>query len=76
MISFSSGRSETEQRNRLFSASSSFSRFSCSPFRPLYSDSQRKYVTSVTPVDRMAPRDQNINLSKLSDDLFLPVSLP
>ena len=50
----SSVRSEIALRRRPFSVSKSFSRFTWSDFRPPYSLRQRYYVTSVTPIERIA----------------------
>ena len=46
--SFSTVMSATAQRNRPFSCSRTFSRFTWSTFKPKYSDRQRQYVASVT----------------------------
>src|SRR5215831_17948996 len=53
-MSLSSVRSETALRSRLFSSSTSFRRFTCSVFSPSNSWRHREYVTSLTPIWRMA----------------------
>src|SRR5215472_5305322 len=53
-MSLSSVRSETALRSRLFSSSRSFRRFTCSVFSPPNSWRHREYVTSLTPIWRIA----------------------
>src|SRR5262252_5370357 len=53
-MSLSSVRSETALRSRLFSSSRSFRRFTCSLFCPQNSGRHREYVTSLTPIWRIA----------------------
>src|SRR5215831_20519021 len=53
-MSLSSVRSETALRSRLFSSSRSFRRFTCSVFSPPNSGRHREYVTSLTPIWRIA----------------------
>src|SRR5262245_23721372 len=53
-MSLSSVRSETALRSRLFSSSRSFRRFTCSVFSPPNSWRHRSYVTSLTPIWRIA----------------------
>src|SRR5262245_26963410 len=53
-MSLSSVRSETALRSRLFSSSRSFRRFTCSVFSPPNSWRHRYYVTSLTPIWRIA----------------------
>src|SRR5215510_13554941 len=53
-MSLSSVKSETALRSRLFSSSSSFRRFTCSVFSPPNSWRHREYVTSLTPIWRIA----------------------
>src|SRR5215831_12408218 len=53
-MSLSSVKSETALRSRLFSSSRSFRRFTCSVFSPPNSWRHRKYVTSLTPIWRIA----------------------
>src|SRR6476659_2960842 len=53
-MSLSSVKSETALRSRLFSSSRSFRRFTCSLFSSPYSGHHREYVTSLTPIWRIA----------------------
>src|SRR5215467_9019488 len=53
-MSLSSVKSETALRSRLFSSSRSFRRFTCSIFSPSNSWRHREYVTSLTPIWRIA----------------------
>src|SRR5215831_14186776 len=53
-MSLSSVKSETALRSRLFSSSRSFRRFTCSVFSPPNSWRHRYYVTSLTPIWRIA----------------------
>src|SRR5215467_1805067 len=53
-MSLSSVKSETALRSRLFSSSRSFRRFTCSLFSPQNSCRHREYVTSLTPIWRIA----------------------
>src|SRR6516165_6094656 len=53
-MSLSSVKSETALRSRLFSSSRSGRRFTCSVFRPPNSWRHREYVTSLTPIWRIA----------------------
>src|SRR6516165_8492876 len=53
-MSLSSVKSETALRSRLFSSSRSFRRFTCSLFSPPNSWRHREYVTSLTPIWRIA----------------------
>ena len=53
-MSLFSVKSETALRSRLFSSSRSFRRFTCSVFSPPNSWRHRYYVTSLTPIWRIA----------------------
>jgi hypothetical protein len=81
-MSLSSVRSETALRNRLFSSSRSFRRFTCPIFSP--PNSWPPIIRHLAHADLancvhhvLALRDQNIDLPQLRDDLFRCIaSLP